>query len=48
MNGLTNLSARLRSRPQGTPTERPKPNTQPSDKPGKNDDDKLFTEAWVW
>jgi hypothetical protein len=36
---LTNLSARLRSRPQGTPTERRKPNTQPSDKPGKNDDD---------
>ena len=36
---LTNLSARLRSRPQGTPTERPKPNTQPSDKPKNNDDD---------
>ena len=36
---LTNLSARLRSRPQGTPTERPKPNTQPSDKPENNDDD---------
>ena len=36
---LTNLSARLRSRPQGTPTERRKPNTQPSDKPEKNDDD---------
>ena len=36
---LTNLSARLRSRPQGTPTERPKPNTQPSDKPKNNDND---------
>ena len=36
---LTNLSVRLRSRPQGTPAERPKPNTQPSDKPENNDDD---------
>ena len=36
---LTNLSARLRSRPQGTPTERPKPNTRPSEKPEKNNDD---------
>jgi hypothetical protein len=36
---LTKLSARLRSRPQGTPTERPKPNTQPSEKPKKDDND---------
>jgi len=36
---LTTLSERLRSRPQGTPTERPKPNTPPSDKPRNNDDD---------
>ncbi len=36
---LTTLSKRLRSRPQGTPTERPKPNTPPTDKPRNNDDD---------
>ena len=36
---LTTLSERLRSRPQGTPTERPKPNTLPSDKARNKDDD---------
>ena len=36
---LTTLSERLRSRPQGTPTERPKQNTPPSNKTRNNDDD---------
>jgi hypothetical protein len=41
---LTNLSARLRSRPQGTPTERPKPQLQPPTKPQTDENDKFSLE----
>jgi hypothetical protein len=41
---LTNLSARLRTRPQGTPTERPKPQLQPPTKPQTDENDKFSLE----
>ncbi len=41
---LTDLSSRLRSRPQGTPTERPKPQLQPPTKPQTNENDKFSLE----
>jgi len=41
---LTNFSSRLRSRPQGTPTERPKPQLQPPSKPQIDENDKFSLE----
>jgi energy-coupling factor transporter ATP-binding protein EcfA2 len=41
---LTDLASRLRSRPQGTPTERPKPQLQPHTKPQINENDKFSLE----
>ncbi|MBT3212733.1 MAG: cell division protein FtsK [Planctomycetaceae bacterium] len=41
---LTDLASRLRSRPQGTPTERPKPQLQPHTKPQTNENDKFSLE----
>ena len=41
---LNDLSSRLRSRPQGTPTERPKPNLPPTTKPQTNENDKFSLE----
>jgi len=43
---LTNLSTRLRARPQGTPTERPRPTPQPSEKQKSHDDDNFSLKHW--